>query len=94
MDGDTTGPTRNPGTERLEADRQIARDMVRELRRRGGRPGRPGQPWEKKVEAEQLNNQGVILKNLAARFDVSTSTVGRWVQEVRAARKRQEEGDQ
>ncbi len=93
--GDATGPKRNPGIERLEADRQIARDMVRHLRRKRGRPGRPGWPWEEKEKAHRLNRiENVAQADIAAQYNVSRQTVGRWVKEVDAAMESQEEGDQ
>lgn len=85
-DGDATVPKAWPSKEQHELDRRIARETVRELRRKRGRPGRPGQPWETKKQAHKLNRvDGVALKDLADQYRVSTSTVGRWVKEVDAA---------
>lgn len=94
-DGDATVPKAWPSKEQHELDRRIARETVRELRRKRGRPGRPGQPWEKKKQAHKLNRvDGVALKDLADQYGVSTSTVGRWVKEVDVAMESQEEGNQ
>ena len=84
-DGDATVPKVWPSKEQHELDRRIARETVRELRRKRGRPGRPGQPWETKKRVHKLNRvDGVALKDLADQYRVSTSTVGRWVKEVDA----------
>ena len=94
-DGDATVPKAWPSREQYELDRRIARETVRELRRKRGRPGRPGRPWETKKQAHKLNRkERVALKDLADQYRVSTSTVGRWVKEVDAVMASQEEGDQ
>ncbi len=94
VDGEAEPPSIHRSARLNELDRQAADEMLRELRRRRGRPGRPPVPWEWKVKAKQLKDRGMSGRQIEERGEFPNDSTGRsyrraqidrWVREVKAA---------